>query len=142
MSLTNSEKSIIMSLWDKVSSQAEAIGTEALERFFLSYPQSKPSFPQFDQLPGSAQLRARGAELAAALNDAVKNMDDMDVALSPLSDLLAYKLRVDPVNFRLLSHGLQVTLARYLPRDFTAETQAAWDKFLGRVPDLMTAKNR
>lgn len=74
-------------------------------RFFLSYPQSKPSFPQFDQLPGSAQLRARGAELAAALNDAVKNMDDMDGALSPLSDLLAYKLRVDPANFRVSAQG-------------------------------------
>ncbi|XP_051698067.2 hemoglobin subunit zeta-like isoform X1 [Oryctolagus cuniculus] len=140
MSLTKSERTIIMSLWDKVSSQSEAIGTEALERLFLSFPQTKISFPHFDLRPGSAQLRAHGAEVAAALDDAVKNMDNLDSALSSLSDLLAYKLRIDPVNFRLLSHCLQVTLARNLPRDFTAEAQAAWDKFLGRMSDVKTAK--
>ncbi|XP_069919895.1 hemoglobin subunit zeta isoform X2 [Oryctolagus cuniculus] len=133
MSLTKSERTIIMSLWDKVSSQSEAIGTEALERLFLSFPQTKISFPHFDLRPGSAQLRAHGAEVAAALDDAVKNMDNLDSALSSLSDLLAYKLRIDPVNFR-------VTLARNLPRDFTAEAQAAWDKFLGRMSDVKTAK--
>ncbi|XP_069920322.1 hemoglobin subunit zeta-like [Oryctolagus cuniculus] len=140
MSLTKSERTIIMSLWDKVSSQSEAIGTEALERLFVSYPKSKPSFPHFELQEGSAQLRAYGAEVAAALDDAVKNMDNLDSALSPLRDLLAYKLRIDPVNFRFLSHSLQVTLARTLPRDFTAEAQAAWDKFLGRMSDVETAK--
>uniref|UniRef100_A0A5F9C4S2 Hemoglobin subunit zeta n=1 Tax=Oryctolagus cuniculus TaxID=9986 RepID=A0A5F9C4S2_RABIT len=106
MSLTKSERTIIMSLWDKVSSQSEAIGTEALERLFLSFPQTKISFPHFDLRPGSAQLRAHGAEVAAALDDAVKNMDNLDSALSSLSDLLAYKLRIDPVNFRVSAeHG-------------------------------------
>uniref|UniRef100_A0A5F9D7N8 Hemoglobin subunit zeta n=1 Tax=Oryctolagus cuniculus TaxID=9986 RepID=A0A5F9D7N8_RABIT len=109
-------------------------------RLFLSFPQTKTYFPHFDLHAGSAQLRTHGAKVAAALGDAVKNMDNLDSALSPLRDLLAYKLRIDPVNFRPLSHCLQVTLARNLPRDFTAEAQAAWDKFLGRMSDVKTAK--
>ncbi|XP_062036284.1 hemoglobin subunit zeta-like [Lepus europaeus] len=142
MSLTNSEKSIIVSSWDKVSSQAEAIGTEALERLFLSFPQTKTYFPHFDLRPGSAQVHALGAKLAAALDDAVKNIDNLDGALSTLSDLHAYKLWVDPVNFRLLSQCLQVTLAGHLLQDVTAATQAAWDKFLEEVSAALTAKYR
>ncbi|XP_062036162.1 hemoglobin subunit zeta-like [Lepus europaeus] len=142
MSLTKSERTIIMSLWDKVSSQAEAIGTEALERLFLSFPQTKTYFPHFDLHAGSAQLRAHGAKVAAALGDAVKNIDNLAGALSKLSELHAYVLRVDPVNFRLLSHCLLVTLAMRLPADFTAESHAAWDKFLCQVSAILTEKYR
>lgn len=32
MSLTKAEKAIILSMWGKISTQADAIGTQALER--------------------------------------------------------------------------------------------------------------
>ena len=32
MSLTKSERAIVMSIWDKISTQADTIGTETLER--------------------------------------------------------------------------------------------------------------
>lgn len=32
MSLTKAERTIIMSMWGKISAQADVIGTEALER--------------------------------------------------------------------------------------------------------------
>ncbi|XP_062036497.1 hemoglobin subunit zeta-like [Lepus europaeus] len=138
MSLTNSEKSIIVSSWDKVSSQAEAIGTETLERLFHVYPWTRTYFPHVPVHRGSEQVRVLGAKLAAAVDNAVKNMDDLDGALSTLRDTLPYVLRVDPQNFRLLSNCLLVTLATYLSRDFTAESHLAWEKFLRRVSIILT----
>ncbi|XP_005391731.1 PREDICTED: hemoglobin subunit zeta [Chinchilla lanigera] len=142
MSLTKTEKAIIMSIWDKMSVQADAIGTETLERLFSSYLQTKTYFPHFDLHPGSPQLRAHGSKVVAALGDAVKNLDNMEVALTRLSELHAYILRVDPVNFKLLSHCLLVTLAAHFPADFTADVHAAWDKFMSIVSSILTEKYR
>ncbi|KAM4819972.1 hemoglobin subunit zeta [Thomomys bottae] len=142
MSLTNSERAIVMSIWDKISSQADAIGIETLERLFHSFPQTKTYFPHFDLHAGSPQLRAHGAKVMAALGQAVKNIDHMQSALTQLSELHAYILRVDPVNFKLLSHCLMITLAAHIPDDFTAEVHAVWDKFLSLVSSILTEKYR
>uniref|UniRef100_A0A7N9D306 Hemoglobin subunit zeta n=1 Tax=Macaca fascicularis TaxID=9541 RepID=A0A7N9D306_MACFA len=111
-------------------------------RLFLSYPQTKTYFPHFDLHPGSAQLHAHGSKVVAAVGDAAKNIDNIGAALSKLSELHAYVLRVDPVNFKLLSHCLLVTLAARFPADFTAEAHAAWDKFLSVVSSVLTEKYR
>ncbi|KAM5227663.1 hemoglobin subunit zeta [Ctenodactylus gundi] len=142
MSLTKSERAIVTSIWDKMSVQADAIGTETLERLFSSYLQTKTYFPHFDLHPGSPQLRAHGLKVVAALGDAVKSIDNIPGALARLSELHAYILRVDPVNFKLLSHCLLVTLAARFPADFTAEVHAAWDKFLSIVSSVLTEKYR
>ncbi|XP_055991294.1 hemoglobin subunit zeta [Sorex fumeus] len=142
MSLTKAERTIIMSMWGKISTQADAIGTETLERLFTSYPQTKTYFPHFDLHAGSAQLRAHGSKVVAAVGDAVKSIDNIPSALAKLSELHAYVLRVDPVNFKLLSHCLLVTLASHFPADFSADTHAAWDKFLTVVSSVLTEKYR
>nr|XP_005323729.1 hemoglobin subunit zeta [Ictidomys tridecemlineatus] len=142
MSLTKSERAIIMSIWDKISMQSEIIGTETLERLFSSFPQAKTYFPHFDLHPGSSQLRTHGSKVVGAIGDAVKNIDHIDSALTKLSELHAYILRVDPVNFKLLSHCLLVTLAAHFPAEFTAETHAAWDKFLSILSSVLTEKYR
>ncbi|XP_012593319.1 hemoglobin subunit zeta-like [Microcebus murinus] len=142
MSLTKTERAIIVSMWGKISTQADAIGTETLERLFLSYPQTKTYFPHFDLHAGSAQLRAHGSKVVAAVGDAVKSIDNIAGALARLSELHAYILRVDPVNFKLLSHCLLVTVAARFPADFTAEAHAAWDKFLSIVSSVLTEKYR
>ncbi|KAM6156129.1 hemoglobin subunit zeta [Rhynchocyon petersi] len=142
MSLTKAERTIVASMWGKISTQADSVGTEALERLFASYPQTKTYFPHFDLHPGSAQLRTHGSKVAAALGDAVKNIDNISGALSKLSELHAYVLRVDPVNFKLLSHCLLVTVASHFPADFTAEAHEAWDKFLSVVSSVLTEKYR
>ncbi|XP_076996480.1 hemoglobin subunit zeta [Tamandua tetradactyla] len=142
MSLTRSEQDIITSIWAKVSSQADAIGTETLERLFASHPQTKTYFPHFDLRPGSAQLRVHGSKVVAAVGDAVRSLDNIAGALARLSELHAYVLRVDPVNFKLLSHCLLVTVAARFPADFTAEAHEAWDKFLSIVSSVLTAKYR
>ncbi|XP_043828343.1 hemoglobin subunit zeta [Dromiciops gliroides] len=142
MSLTKTEKSIIATMWSKIATQADSIGTEALERLFTSYPQTKTYFPHFDLHPGSAQLRGHGSKVASAIGDAVKNIDNIESALSKLSELHAYILRVDPVNFKFLSHTFLVTIAAHFPADFTAEAHAAWDKFLSIVASVLTEKYR
>uniref|UniRef100_A0AC11CZF9 Hemoglobin subunit zeta n=1 Tax=Ovis aries TaxID=9940 RepID=A0AC11CZF9_SHEEP len=163
MSLTRAERTIVVSMWSKISTQADVIGTETLERLFSCYPQAKTYFPHFDlhsgsaQLrahgsktyfphfdlhSGSAQLRAHGSKVVAAVGDAVKSIDNVASALSKLSELHAYVLRVDPVNFKFLSHCLLVTLASHFPADFTADAHAAWDKFLSLVSGVLTEKYR
>ncbi|DAA15757.1 hemoglobin subunit zeta [Bos indicus] len=142
MSLTRAERTIIVSMWSKISTQADLIGTETLERLFSCYPQAKTYFPHFDLHTGSAQLRAHGSRVVAAVGDAVKSIDNVTSALSKLSELHAYVLRVDPVNFKFLSHCLLVTLASHFPADFTADVHAAWDKFLSIVSGVLTEKYR
>ncbi|KAK1344616.1 hypothetical protein QTO34_013313 [Cnephaeus nilssonii] len=70
-------------------------------RLFASYPQTKTYSPHFDPHPGSAHLRSHGSKVVAAVGDAVKNIDNIASALSKLSELHAFILRVDPVNFKV-----------------------------------------
>lgn len=145
-------------------------GATVARRLFASFPQTKTYFPHFELRAGSAHLRAHGAKVVAALGDAVRSLDDVAGALSRLSELHAYILRVDPVNFKvggggggpqgpqgpqappaltqalppaqLLSHCLLVTLASHFPADLTADAHAAWDKFLSLVSCVLTEKYR
>ncbi|XP_028905164.1 hemoglobin subunit zeta-like [Ornithorhynchus anatinus] len=142
MSLTKGDKTSVISIWGKAATQADAIGAESLERLFASYPQTKTYFPHFDLSQGSAQLRTHGSKVIGAIGEAVKNIDNIGGALSKLSELHAYILRVDPVNFKLLSHCILVSLASRFPADFTAEAHAAWDKFLSIVSSILTEKYR
>lgn len=74
-------------------------------RLFSSYPQTKTYFPHFDLSQGSAQLRGHGSKVMNAIGEAVKHIDDIRGALAKLSELHAYILRVDPVNFKVSEHG-------------------------------------
>lgn len=80
--------------------------TAALSRrTFLSFPTTKTYFPHFDLSHGSAQVKAHGKKVGEALNNAVAHLNDLPTALSALSDLHAFKLRVDPVNFKVSSRA-------------------------------------
>ncbi|KAJ1067380.1 PREDICTED: hemoglobin subunit alpha-1 [Capra hircus] len=142
MVLSAADKSNVKAAWGKVGSNAGAYGTEALERMFLSFPTTKTYFPHFDLSHGSAQVKGHGEKVAAALTKAVGHLDDLPGTLSDLSDLHAHKLRVDPVNFKLLSHSLLVTLACHHPSDFTPAVHASLDKFLANVSTVLTSKYR
>uniref|UniRef100_A0A8D1WDJ8 Globin domain-containing protein n=1 Tax=Sus scrofa TaxID=9823 RepID=A0A8D1WDJ8_PIG len=122
--------------------QPGAHGAEALERMFLGFPTTKTYFPHFNLSHGSDQVKAHGQKVADALTKAVGHLDDLPGALSALSDLHAHKLRVDPVNFKLLSHCLLVTLAAHHPDDFNPSVHASLDKFLANVSTVLTSKYR
>ncbi|XP_068003340.1 hemoglobin subunit zeta [Melanerpes formicivorus] len=142
MTLTQAEKAAVVTIWAKVATQVESIGAESLERLFFSYPSTKTYFPHFDLSQGSAHLRSHGSKVLNAIGEAVKNVDDIRGALAKLSELHAYILRVDPVNFKLLSHCILCTVASRYPNDFTPEVHAAWDKFLSNVSSVLTEKYR
>nr|ABN71055.1 hemoglobin alpha subunit 2 [Peromyscus maniculatus] len=142
MVLSADDKANIKAAWGKIGGHGAEYGAEALERMFCSSPTTKTYFPHFDVSPGSAQVKGHGAKVAGALATAASHLDDLPAALSALSDLHAHKLRVDPVNFKLLSHCLLVTLAAHLPSDFTPAVHASLDKFLASVSTVLTSKYR
>ncbi|KAM4698115.1 hemoglobin larval subunit alpha-like [Rhinophrynus dorsalis] len=142
MPLTAAEKDAIISIWEKASGNVNALGGEALERLFQSYPQAKTYFSHFDLTHGSTDIHSHGGKVLSAIGEAAKHLDNLDEALSKLSDLHAYNLRVDPGNFTLLSHCILVVLATHFPEDFTATAHAAWDKFLSTVSAVLTSKYR
>nr|AJQ22272.1 alpha-globin [Peromyscus maniculatus]AJQ22275.1 alpha-globin [Peromyscus maniculatus]AJQ22278.1 alpha-globin [Peromyscus maniculatus]AJQ22280.1 alpha-globin [Peromyscus maniculatus]AJQ22285.1 alpha-globin [Peromyscus maniculatus] len=142
MVLSADDKANIKAAWGKIGGHGAEYGAEALERMFCSFPTTKTYFPHFDVSPGSAQVKGHGAKVAGALATAASHLDDLPAALSALSDLHAHKLRVDPVNFKLLSHCLLVTLAAHLPSEFTPAVHASLDKFLASVSTVLTSKYR
>lgn len=70
----------------------------------LVYPQTRIYFAHWPDLShGSESIKEHGKTVMGALNDAVEKIDDLVGGLSALSDLHAYKLRVDPGNFKVSS---------------------------------------
>ncbi|NXE39507.1 HBA protein, partial [Ptilorrhoa leucosticta] len=142
MVLSPNDKSNVKAVFSKIGGQAEEYGGESLERMFATYPQTKTYFPHFDLGKGSAQVKGHGKKVAAALVEAANNIDDIAGALSKLSDLHAQKLRVDPVNFKLLGQCFLVVVASRNPSLLTPEVHASLDKFLCAVGTVLTAKYR
>nr|ALG02731.1 alpha-globin subunit A [Troglodytes aedon]APA23403.1 alpha-globin A subunit [Catamenia analis]ALG02733.1 alpha-globin subunit A [Troglodytes aedon]ALG02738.1 alpha-globin subunit A [Troglodytes aedon]ALG02739.1 alpha-globin subunit A [Troglodytes aedon] len=142
MVLSAADKANVKAAFGKIGGQAEEYGADALERMFTTYPQTKTYFPHFDLGKGSAQVKGHGKKVAAALVEAANNIDDIAGALSKLSDLHAQKLRVDPVNFKLLGQCFLVVVATRNPSLLTPEVHASLDKFLCAVGTVLTAKYR
>nr|ABF67513.1 alpha-2 globin [Sparus aurata] len=131
MSLSGRDKTIVKSFWDKIGSRSADIGAEALGRMLRVFPQTKTYFAHWSDLgPDSPQVRKHGSVIMAAVGEAIGKIDDLTGALSSLSELHAFKLRVDPANFRMLAHNIMLVIAMYYPGDFTAEVHLSFDKFL------------
>ncbi|KGL83036.1 Hemoglobin subunit alpha-A [Tinamus guttatus] len=144
MVLSAGDKTNVKGIFSKVASHAEQYGAETLERqvMFTTYPPTKTYFPHFDLHHGSAQIKAHGKKVVNALIEAANHIDDISGALSKLSDLHAQKLRVDPVNFKLLGQCFLVVVAIHHPSALTPEVHASLDKFLCAVGTVLTAKYR
>ncbi|KFQ23779.1 Hemoglobin subunit alpha-A [Mesitornis unicolor] len=142
MVLSSSDKSNVKTIFTKIAGHGEEYGAETLERMFGAYPQTKTYFPHFDLSHGSAQIKGHGKKVVAALVEAANHIDDIAGALSKLSDLHAHKLRVDPVNFKLLGQCFLVVVAIHHPSALTPEIHASLDKFLCAVGNVLTAKYR
>ncbi|NWR84501.1 HBAD protein, partial [Furnarius figulus] len=142
--LTAEDKKLVQQVWEKISGRQEDAGAETLERMFAAYPQTKTYFPHFDLHHGSDQIRGHGKKVVAALGNAVKNVDNLSQALSELSNLHAYNLRVDPPcsPLQLLAQCFQVVLAVHLGKDYTPEMHSAVDKFMSAVAAVLAEKYR
>ncbi|XP_028267195.1 hemoglobin embryonic subunit alpha [Parambassis ranga] len=143
MSLNAKDKDAIKAIWSKISSKAEDIGSDALSRMLLVYPQTKTYFSHWKDLsPGSAPVKKHGKTVMGGVGEAVSKIDDLKAGLLNLSELHAFTLRVDPANFKILSHNILVVLAVMFPNDFTPEAHLALDKFLAALARALSEKYR
>ncbi|XP_023677788.1 hemoglobin embryonic subunit alpha-like [Paramormyrops kingsleyae] len=143
MSLTAKDKATVQAFWSKVSGKADDVGNEALSRMLVVYPQTKTYFSHWKDLsPGSAPVKKHGKTILAGVSEAVGKIDDLTNGLINLSELHAFQLRVDPANFKILSHNLLVVMAMLFPNDFTPEVHVAMDKFLTRLALALSEKYR
>ncbi|CAM4344752.1 unnamed protein product [Leuciscus chuanchicus] len=143
MSLTAKDKAAVTALWAKVSGKADEIGHDALSRMLAVYPQTKTYFSHWKDLsPGSAPVRKHGKTVMGGVGEAVSKIDDLTSGLLNLSELHAFQLRVDPANFKILSHNILVVLAILFPIDFTPEAHVAMDKFLSALSLALAEKYR
>ncbi|TSZ68957.1 Hemoglobin subunit alpha-1 [Bagarius yarrelli] len=143
MSLSAKEKSSIKAFWAKISSRSEEIGLQALFRMLTVYPQTKTYFSHWNDLSlNSPHVKKHGKTVMSGVEDAVTKIDDLTNGLLDLSQLHAFQLRVDPSNFKILSHNLLVVLANLFPADFTPEIHVAMDKFLAALSLALAEKYR
>ncbi|KAF7225641.1 hemoglobin embryonic subunit alpha-like [Nothobranchius furzeri] len=143
MSLTTKDKDTVKAFWTKVSGKAEDIGSDALSRMLLVYPQTKTYFAHWKDLsPSSAPVKKHGRTVMSGIGDAVSKIDNLTSGLLNLSELHAFTLRVDPANFKILSHNLLVVFAIMFPSYFTPEVHVAMDKFLSAVALALSEKYR
>ncbi|XP_003269147.1 hemoglobin subunit mu [Nomascus leucogenys] len=140
--LSAQERAQIAQVWDLIAGHEAQFGAELLLRLFTVYPSTKVYFPHLSACQDATQLLSHGQRMLAAVGAAVQHMDNLRAALSPLADLHALVLRVDPTNFPLLIQCFHVVLASHLQDEFTVQMQAAWDKFLTGVAVVLTEKYR
>ncbi|XP_028331615.1 hemoglobin, alpha embryonic 5 [Gouania willdenowi] len=143
MSLNQKDKTAVRSLWAKVSPSANVIGEEALGRLLIVYPQTKIYFSHWNDLSlGSAPVKKHGKNVMGAVAKAVDCIDDLNAGMQSLSELHAFKLRVDPANFKLLAHCIMVVISTKFPVEFTPEAHMALDKFLTCLALALSEKYR
>nr|QXU63699.1 hemoglobin alpha 6.1 [Sciaenops ocellatus] len=143
MSLTAKDKDVVRAFWATASPKADDIGNNALSRMLVVYPQTKTYFSHWKDLsPGSAPVKKHGMTVMTGVADAVKKIDDLNAGLLNLSELHAFTLRVDPANFKILSHSLLVVLAIMFPTEFSPEVHVAMDKFLAALARALSEKYR
>ncbi|XP_005726023.1 hemoglobin subunit alpha-A [Pundamilia nyererei] len=143
MSLSGKDKAVVKNFWAKVAPKTAEIGGEALGRMLTAYPQTKIYFSHWSDLsPSSAQVKKHGATIMAAIGDAVSKIDDLTGSLSALSELHAFKLRVDPANFRILAHNIILCMAMFSQEDFTPEVHVSFDMFLQNLSLALSDRYR
>uniref|UniRef100_A0A914DMB1 Globin family profile domain-containing protein n=1 Tax=Acrobeloides nanus TaxID=290746 RepID=A0A914DMB1_9BILA len=142
MVLSAEDRKLVQATWCKVAPHLDDLGGEALSRLFLCYPQTKTYFPHFNLSADSKDVHQHGLKVAKALDGAIKHLDNIRGNLAYLSDLHAYNLRVDPVNFELLAKCFHVVLAIHLGKDYSPTVILAWDKFFHCVGDVLCEKYR
>ncbi|XP_028841182.1 hemoglobin subunit beta-like [Denticeps clupeoides] len=131
---TEFERSTIQSIFSKLD--YDVAGGKALARCLVVYPWTQRYFGNFGNLynaaaiMGNPKVAAHGKVVLQGLDKAVKNMDNIKAAYKELSVLHSEKLNVDPDNFKLLADCLTIVVAAQMGAAFTAEVQAAFQKFL------------
>ncbi|KAK1344617.1 hypothetical protein QTO34_013314 [Cnephaeus nilssonii] len=101
------ERAHIEQVWDLIAGHEAPFGAELLLRLFTVYPSTKLYFKHLGAFPDEVQLLSHGQRMLQAVGVAVQHLDNLRAALSPLADLHAHVLRVDPANFPVRQPGPQ-----------------------------------
>ncbi|XP_073350899.1 hemoglobin subunit alpha-B-like [Pagrus major] len=144
MSLSDVDKTRVRALWAKVEPMSAEIGAEALGRMLVAYPQTKAYFSHWgtDLNSSHPKVQKHGLTIMTGVARGVKHIDNLTRGLAALSELHAFKLRVDPGNFKIFAHNLILTIAAYFPADFTPEVHVSCDKFLMRLAFALSERYR
>ncbi|KAJ8345023.1 hypothetical protein SKAU_G00292160 [Synaphobranchus kaupii] len=143
MSLSQKDMAVVKGFWMKMQPRADEIGAEAVGRMLTVFPQTKAYFSHWNDLsPGSAPVKKHGKLIMGAVNYAVNRIENMTGAMGSLSELHAFKLRVDPANFKILSHNIMVCILMTFPNDFTPEVHLSVDKFLQKFATALSERYR
>ncbi|XP_012694345.1 hemoglobin subunit alpha-2-like [Clupea harengus] len=143
MSLSDKEKNTVKDFFAKVVSRSDDIGNESLTRLLVVYPQTKSYFAHWKETtPYSAPVKKHGITVMGGVYEAVSKIDDLKAGLLTLSELHAFMLRVDPVNFKLFNNCLLVVLSMLFPDDFTPQVHVAVDKFMALLSLALAEKYR
>eukprot|EP00064_Thunnus_orientalis_P024944 superscaffoldBa00011547_g25266 len=127
-SLTAKDKVNVKAFWDKFSTQHAG-----------RVPADLDLLRPLEGLE-SANVRKHGRSIMAGVAGALTKIGDLKGGLLSLSELHAFTLRVDPANFKIISHNILVVLAIIFHADFTPEFHVAMNKFLTAVA-LALAEN-
>ncbi|XP_053197390.1 hemoglobin subunit alpha-D-like isoform X1 [Scomber japonicus] len=111
-------------------------------RMFVTFPGTKTYFSHLDISERSPHLLSHGKKIVLAIAEGARDISHLTVTLGPLQTLHAYKLRIDPSNFKLFSHCLLVTLACHMGEEFTPVAHAAIDKYLSAFSAVLAEKYR
>ncbi|XP_075687406.1 hemoglobin subunit beta-3-like [Rhinoderma darwinii] len=136
---TAEEKAAITSVWSKVN--VEQDGHDALTRLLIVYPWTQRYFSSFGNLSnptaiaGNAKVHAHGKKVLSAISETINHLDNVKGSLHNLSDIHAFKLHVDPENFKRFSEVLVIVLAAKLGASFTPQVQHAVEKFFAVLVD-------
>ncbi|KAM7371072.1 hypothetical protein PAMP_010568 [Pampus punctatissimus] len=134
---TDQERKIITSIFANLD--YNDIGPKALRRCLIVYPWTQRHFSSYgsistpEAIQSNQKIGEHGIKVLHGLDRAVKNMDNIKAAYTELSILHSERLHVDPDNFKCLSDCLTIVISAKLRDAFTAEMQAAFQKFLAVV---------
>ncbi|XP_047428234.1 hemoglobin cathodic subunit beta-like [Mugil cephalus] len=141
---TDKERSTIRAVWEKVD--IDEIGPQVLARVLIVYPWTERYFGTFGDIftvtavLQNPKVAAHGKVVLKALDQAVKDMDNIKHTYADLSRLHYESLSVDPDCFRLLADCLTITVACKLKSGLNPQIQATWQKFLSAVVDAMSSQ--
>ncbi|CAL8303277.1 unnamed protein product [Merluccius merluccius] len=131
MSLSEKDKARIKGFFSLVADQAKDIGHQTLARTLVVYPQTKVYFAHWKDLsPNSPNVKKHGYTVVKGVIDSVDLIDNLNDGLLNLSELHAFRLRIDPANFKILNSNLQIVLAMMYPAEFTPQVHVSVDKYL------------
>nr|P10785.1 RecName: Full=Hemoglobin subunit beta-1; AltName: Full=Beta-1-globin; AltName: Full=Hemoglobin beta-1 chain; AltName: Full=Hemoglobin beta-major chain [Triturus cristatus] len=134
---TNDESQHIHDVCGKIP--VDQVGAEALGRLILVNPWTRRYFKSFGDLSSAEAIQhnpkvaSHGAKVMHSIAEAVKHLDDLKAYYADLSTIHCKKLYVDPANFKLFGGIVSIVTGMHLGTDYTAQKQAAFEKFLHHV---------